>query len=495
MDKLNSDLESIAETRRLVEVAYDAGKTLAQCEEPTVHRILKAVADAALTHARELAEMAVLETGFGIVEDKVAKNRFAATNVFNDVLEQKLVGIIQRDTISGIWEIAVPMGVVAAIIPSTNPTSTTIFKILISLAGRNTIVLSPHPAAKDCIAHTADLCYRAALAVGAPKGCISWQTLPTLEGTAELMHHKKTAVILATGGAAMVHAAYSSGKPAFGVGPGNVPAYVDRSADVAMAAEQILRSNCFDNGTICSSEQAIVADEPIDSCLRLELEKHGAYFLPHELIPSLEAVVAPGGKLNSRVVGKSCTQIADWAGIPIPTSTRCIIVGLEGVGRNYPLSCEKLCPVLAYYIASDWVSGCERCLQILAYGGQGHTLVIHAQDMAVIERFALEKPVGRLLVNTPSSQGAIGLTTNLTPSLTLGCGSAGGNITTDNVTARHLVQIRRVAFDSSVATVEESLATSTPQEEQFPVGEEEKAGDEEIIRETITKALAEETWW
>jgi len=496
MDKWDSDLESIAETRRLVERAAAAGKILAQCDESTIHRILHAVADAALSRAQELAEIAVQETGFGVVEDKIAKNRFAAANVLDDVLTQKLIGIIKRDEQAGIWELAVPMGVVAAIIPSTNPTSTAIFKILISLAGRNTVVLSPHPAAKNCIARTADLCYRAALAVGAPEGCIGWQTLPTLEGTTELMHHRKTAVILATGGAAMVHAAYSSGKPAFGVGPGNVPAYVDRSGDIALAAERILASKCFDNGTICSSEQAIVADEPIDLQLRSELEKRGAYFLPQEMIPALEAVVTPGGKLNPRVVGQPCRQIADWAGILIPTGTRCMIVELDGVGKNYPLSCEKLCPILAYYTASNWVSGCERCLEILAYGGQGHSLVIHARDMDVIERFALEKPVGRLLVNASSSQGAIGLSTNLTPSLTLGCGSAGGNITTDNVTARHLVQIRRVAFDKSQAgVVDESFTPATPAIESSLAGEDEKAGEETIIRDAIAKALAEEAWW
>ncbi len=493
MTMWDSDLESIAETRRLVEIAAIAGNILAQCDQSTIHRILHAIADASLSHARELAELAVQETGFGLVEDKTAKNRFAAINVLNDVLAQSLVGIIKRDEQSGIWEIAVPMGVVAAIIPSTNPTSTAIFKILISLAGRNAVVLSPHPAARNCIAHTADLCHRAAVAVGAPEGCIGWQTLPTLDGTTELMHHKKTAVILATGGTAMVHAAYSSGKPAFGVGPGNVPAYVDRSADVALAAERILASKCFDNGTICSSEQAIVADEPIDAQLRAELEKRGALFLPQEMIPALGTMVTPGGKLNPQVVGQSCRQIAEWAGIPIPSGTRCIIVELNGVGRNYPLSCEKLCPILAYYTAADWVSGCERCLEILAYGGQGHSLVIHARDMDVIERFALEKPVGRLLVNTPSSQGAIGLSTNLTPSLTLGCGSAGGNITTDNVTARHLVQIRRVAFDNGAGVVEASVAPVEPA--AMTVCGEEKAGEEDLIREAISKALAEEAWW
>lgn len=496
MDKSDSDIESIAETRRLVEDAAQAGRILAQYDESTIQRILCAIADAALSHSEELAAMAVQETGFGVVEDKVAKNRFAAINVLNDVLAQKLIGIIKRDDNQGIWEIAVPMGVVAAIIPSTNPTSTTIFKILISLAGRNTIVLSPHPAAKNCIARTAELCYSAALAMGAPQGCIGWQTTPTLEGTTELMHHKKTAVILATGGAAMVHAAYSSGKPAFGVGPGNVPAYVDRSADVPLAAGRILASNCFDNGTICSSEQAIVADQPIDSQLRTELEKRGAYFLPREMIAALEALVTPGGRLNPRMVGQSCSQIAEWAGIAIPIGTRCLIVELDGVGKDYPLSCEKLCPILAYYTAADWVGGCERCLEILAYGGQGHSLVIHARDMQVIERFALEKPVGRLLVNTPASQGAIGLSTNLTPSFTLGCGSAGGNITTDNVTARHLVQIRRVAFDNSAIVLDECPVTTIPAAEQPPpVSNDEEIGEEALIRETIAKALAEEAWW
>jgi acetaldehyde dehydrogenase (acetylating) len=293
----------------------------------------------------------------------------------------------------------------------------------------------------------------------------------------------------------MVKAAYGSGKPAYGVGPGNVPAYVDRSADVKRAAELILNGKCFDNGTICASEQSVVADLPIDQQLHQAFIDAGTYFVPPDYINRLSSLVTPGGRLNSRIVGQDATRIAEWAGIPVPANTRCLIAELNGVGVKYPLSCEKLSPILSYYTADGWQAGCERCLELLAYGGQGHSLVIHANDIVVIERFALEKPVARLLVNVSGSQGAIGLTTNLTPSLTLGCGSAGGNITMDNVTARHLVQIRKVAFGRSLAGKQKADSSEPIRIKSVTVKKQEPEYDQETIKQVVLNALAEEDYW
>lgn len=495
MDVTYKDLLSINETRILLERASLASSSLRSYDESAIKRILQSVSSAALGSAHNLAKMAVEETGFGVVEDKVQKNTFAAKNVLDDVLAQSLIGIISRDEENGLWEVAVPMGIIAAIIPSTNPTSSTIFKTLICLAGRNAVVFSPHPNAANCIAETARICHEAAVNAGAPEGCIGWQTIPTLEGTSELMRHPLTSVILATGGSAMVKAAHASGKPAFGVGPGNVPVYVDRSADVEKAAMLILKGKCFDNGTICASEQSIVADTPIDEPLRKVLIDLGAFFVSSEYVDRLNSLVTPNGRLNPRIVGQPATRIAEWAGIPVPTTTRCLIVELEGVGSSYPLSCEKLSPILAYYTTEGWQAGCERCLELLAYGGQGHSLVIHARDMAVIERFALEKPVARLLVNVSGSQGAIGLDTYLSPSLTLGCGSAGGNITTDNVTAKHLVHIRRVSFGRDVLINKNQPDGSKTQQFADTRYANVPADEAEVIKNVVSKALSEEEYW
>ena len=325
------------------------------------------------------------------------------------------------------------MGVVIGLVPTTNPTSTVIYKALIALKARNSIVFSPHPRAAKCTLEAARIMEEAAQSAGAPRGVVNCLTLTTKEATDELMHHPLTAVILATGGSAMVKAAYSAGKPAYGVGPGNVPAFIERTADVPKAVSDILASKTFDNGTICASEQAIIVEEVIAEQTIAELQRQGGYFLSDQELPLIEStVILANGGVNPKVVGQSPKVIAEMAGIKIPAGTRVLIGRLNGVGKKFPLSAEKLCPVLAFYVDKDWQQACERCFELLKYGGIGHSLVIHSQNQAVIMEFAMKKPVFRILVNTPSSQGAIGLTTGLTPALTLGCGTWGGSITADN---------------------------------------------------------------
>ncbi|MCL6614693.1 MAG: aldehyde dehydrogenase family protein, partial [Firmicutes bacterium] len=329
----------------------------------------------------------------------------------------------------------------------TNPTSTVMFKALIAVKARNAIVFSPHPRAVGCSREAARIMEEAAVAAGAPRGIIGCLSLCTREATNELMHHPKVALILATGGSAMVKAAYSTGKPAYGVGPGNVPAFIERTADIPRAVRDIFTSKTFDNGTICASEQAIVTEEPVAEQVIRECERQGGFFVGPSELPSLErTVMMPEGGVNPQVVGRSAKEIAGRAGIKVPEGTRVLIARLAGVGKSHPLSAEKLCPVLAFYVEPDWQKACERCIELLSFGGLGHTLAIHSRNQEVIMEFALKKPVFRILVNTPSSQGAIGLTTGLPPSLTLGCGTWGGNSTSDNVGPLHLINRKRLAY-------------------------------------------------
>ena len=433
-----------------MERAHKAQKVFETLSQSRVDDVVSRMAAAALRESARLGMLAVEETGYGIPEDKNLKNAFVAKKVAEYIKPLRTMGIISEDAVRRITEIAVPMGVVAAIIPSTNPTSTAIFKCLISLKAGNGVVLSPHPAAARCIGESAKVCYEAALEGGAPEGIIGWMTIPTLDATQELMKHKKVAVILATGGAGLVKAAYSSGKPAYGVGPGNVPAYVDRSANIRKAVRDILTGKTFDHGTLCSSEQSIIVDEPVEAQVFEELQKHHAYFLNDEEVRKLESVaILHNQSLNPQIVGKSPLWIANKAGLVVPENTRVLVVRLTGVGREYPLSCEKLSPILSYYVVRNWREGCERCKQILAYGGMGHTLAIHCEDLEVIRQFGLEKPAFRICVNTPATHGSIGLSTSLAPSMTLGCGTYGNNITTDNITPLHLIQIKRLAWETS----------------------------------------------
>lgn len=444
--ELDPDLRSIQEVRSLLRSADEARKRFTAFDQADVDRVVASMSDAAFAAARELAEDAVKETGFGRVEDKVIKNTFAARNVWESIRSVRSVGVIREDKTLGIVEIAVPMGIVAGIVPTTNPTSTTIFKTLISLKGRNAIVFSPHPSAKKCIGKAADILHDAAIRAGAPPGIVGCLANPTMEATTELMRHPLTAVILATGGHALVKAAYSSGKPAYGVGPGNVPAFIERTADVPKAVEMVMAGKCFDNGTICASEQSIVADAPVAAEVRRQLARFGAHLCSPEEKKLLEKAMVVRGNLNPAVVGRSPHVIAGMAGFRVPEETTALVVELTAVGPEEPLCIEKLSPVLGLYTADGWREGCELCIRLLNHGGLGHSMAIHSRDEEIIRMFAVEKPASRILANTPSTHGAIGYSTGLAPSLTLGCGAWGGNITSDNVTALHLVHIKRLAF-------------------------------------------------
>jgi acyl-CoA reductase-like NAD-dependent aldehyde dehydrogenase len=376
-----------------------------------------------------------------------------------------------HDEAARVHEIAVPMGVVAGVIPVTNPTSTALFKILISLKGRNGIVLSPHPRAVRCIAASAEVAQQAAVAAGAPPGILQCLATPTLAATGALMTHPDVAVILATGGSGLVRAAYSSGKPAFGVGPGNVPVWVDRSADPVHTARCLSASKTFDYGTLCSSEQAIVIDAPIKARLLEALRQENAVLLAGEDREKLARLVQlPGGGLNTGVVGQSAPRLAQMAGFAVPPDTTILLVEETGVGPAHPFSMEILAPILAVFTAEGWEAGCERCIALLRYGGMGHTLGIHATDEKVIREFALQKPAGRIVVNAPTSQGAVGFATRLMPSMTLGCGTMGGNISTDNITASHLVQIKRLAYgDPAFFQVSPAMPAPPPRTCAAPV--------------------------
>lgn len=442
------DLASIREARELARQARTAQTALAELSQERIDAIVDAMADAAAAEAEELAALAVDETGYGVVRDKVQKNLFAAREVQRFIRPLKTVGVIRRDDERKILEIAEPFGVVAAIVPSTNPTSTAIYKILIALKARCPVVLSPHPAAARCISRTAEIMARAAADAGAPDHSIGWMTTVTLEGTQELMRHRDVAVILATGGKGLVQAAYSAGKPAYGVGPGNAPAYIESSADVPKAVRDIVTGKTFDNGVLCSSENSIVVDDAIAGEVTRELQAQGGYFLSGTESDALAAVlVTPRGLPNPELVGRPALEIAGRAGLEVPPDTRVLIAPLEGVGRDYPLSIEKLCPVLSFYVVNDWQAGCERCKEILAYGGMGHTMAIHSRNDSVILEFGLRKPAFRIVVNTPTTHGSIGLTTGLDPAMMLGCGGHGGNITSDNISPLHLLNIKRVAHE------------------------------------------------
>ncbi|HSL23607.1 MAG TPA: aldehyde dehydrogenase family protein [Vicinamibacterales bacterium] len=447
------DLLSISEARTLARTAKEAAPRLAELTQPQVDAIVDAMAAATTPLAEAFARLAHEETGYGVVADKVVKNLFASRQVYEFIRPMKTVGVIGRFEDRKVVEIAEPFGVVCAIVPSTNPTSTALYKILISLKARCPIVLSPHPAAVRCISRVAEVMTDAALKAGAPPGSIACMQNVTLEGTQALMKSREVAVILATGGMGLVRAAYSAGKPAYGVGPGNAPAYIERTADVPKAVRDIVTGKTFDNGVLCSSENSVVVDDAIVEDVRREFRGQGAYFLnPQEIDALSKALVTPQRLPNPALVGRPAPYIAQQAGFTVPADTRVLIAELAGVGREYPLSIEKLCPVLSMYTVRDWREGCERCIEILRYGGMGHTMAIHSRDEQVILQFGLKKPAFRIVVNTPTTHGSIGLTTGLDPAMTLGCGGFGGNITSDNISPRHLLNIKRLAYEVRPAT-------------------------------------------
>ena len=456
------DLSSISEARSLARRAKEAAPALAELSQEQIDAIVDAMAAAITPHAEPLARLAHEETGYGVVADKVQKNLFSSQKVYNFIRPMKTVGVIRRIEDKKVIEIAEPFGVVAAIVPSTNPTSTAIYKILISIKARCPIVISPHPAAARCITRVAEIMNGAARSAGAPEGAINWMSTVTLEGTQELMKTRETAVILATGGMGLVRAAYSAGKPAYGVGPGNAPAYIESSADVPKAVRDIVTGKTFDNGLLCSSENSVVCDAPLVEEVKRQFVAHGAHFMSSAEIDAVGRVLVTPQRLpNPKLVGRPAAYIAQQAGISVPSTTRVLIAELAGVGRDYPLSIEKLCPVLSFYVVNDWRDGCERCKEILRYGGMGHTMSIHSRNDDVILQFGLKKPAYRIVVNTPTTHGSIGLTTGLDPSMTLGCGGYGGNITSDNISPRHLLNTKRLAYEITPALVRREAPAPT----------------------------------
>jgi len=474
------DLTSIAEARALARRAREAWRQLAEFNQEQIDAIVDAMAAAATPQAEAFARLAVEETGYGVVADKIQKNLFASEKVYRFIRPMRTVGVVARHEERRVVEIAEPFGVVAAVVPSTNPTSTAIYKILIALKARCSIVLSPHPAAVRCITRVAEVMYEAARRAGAPDGSINWMSTVTIEGTQELMKHRDVAVILATGGMGLVRAAYSAGKPAYGVGPGNAPAYIERTADVRKAVRDVVTGKTFDNGVLCSSENSVVVDRVIADEVRQRFEAEGGYFLSNaEMAAVAKVLVTPQRLPNPELVGKTAMVVGEKCGLHVPAGTRVLIAPLEGVGREYPLSIEKLCPVLSFYVVEDWREGCERCKEILRYGGMGHTMSIHSQDERVILEFGLKKPAFRIIVNSPTTHGSIGLTTGLDPAMTLGCGGYGGNITSDNISPRHLLNIKRLAYE---VTPVESLPTAA--RKAFP-----SAGQRGISSEALTQRI------
>jgi acetaldehyde dehydrogenase (acetylating) len=444
---MNKDLESIQEARDLAEASYRAFQTFEHFTEDQVERILAEISKVAIANATPLAKLAVDETGYGTVEHKTLKNLFCARDVYNAIRPMKTAGIVSENTEKKVFEVASPIGVIAAIIPSTNPTSTAIYKALIALKGRNTIVFSPHPSATKCILETSRLISEAAERAGAPKGVVSCMRVSTIEGAEALMKHPRTSLILATGGTGLVKAAYSAGKPAFGVGPGNVPTYIESTADIPKAVRDILTGKTFDNGTLCSSEQSIVCDESVKDAALEQLRAQGAYICNPTEKSQLERVIqTPRRTLNTKIVGQSAEKIAQMAGFRVPPGTRAIVAHAEGVGPEFPISMEKLSPLLAFYVVKDWQEGCAKCIEILSFGGLGHTLSLHTREDRIVREFGLKKPAFRICVNTPAALGAVGYTTNLFPSMTLGCGAQGNNITSDNISPLHLINLKRVAY-------------------------------------------------
>lgn len=441
----DKDLASIQEARDLVRKARAAQLEFAKLSQETVDQVVQAVAKVMTAMAEDLAKLAVEETGYGNWEDKKQKNLLASEKLYQRIRSLKTVGLIAEDREQKIDQVAIPAGIVAALIPSTNPTSTTIYKALIALKAGNGIVFSPHPTAVKCIGKTVTIIQQVLTELKISVDLVSMITVPTLEGTAELM--KQADLILATGGPAMVKAAYSSGTPALGVGPGNVPVFLEKSAEIKTSVRRIMAGKTFDFGTVCSSEQALIVEESIADEVKKALHDEGCYFLEGTAAEKVKGLMQGArGSMNPAIVGRSADALAELAGIEIPAGTRLLVYEEQGVGPGYPFSYEKLTSLLGFYTVSDWHAAADLCRQLLQNGGLGHSMAIHSNNKEVIRHFSLTQPVSRVLVNSPSSLGAVGVTTNLDPSLTLGCGPVGGSSTSDNVGVKHLFNIRYIAY-------------------------------------------------
>ncbi len=447
MQLYDKDLLSMQEVRKLVEAAKNAQQELAQKSQEDVDRIVRSIADAGVRNARRLAQMAHEDTGFGKVEDKVIKNIFASQGVYERIREMRTIGELSRDDAKKLRVIAVPVGVIAGLVPSTNPTSTVLFKAEIAIKAGNAIVFSPHPSALRCILETVKVIRQAVAEAGGNEDLVSCITIPTMQATDNLMRHPDTAMILATGGSAMVRAAYSSGTPAIGVGPGNGPAYIERTADLPLAVKRILDSKTFDYGTICASEQSVICDADMRPAVQAEMERQGAYFLNAEERSQLgRYILRANGTMNPEIVGRPVQTIASLAGLRVPESARVLVADEDGVGPGHPYSNEKLAPILGFFTGTDYRDVCNICRTILCYEGKGHTFSMHTKDDRIVEYFAKRIPASRILVNTASALGGIGATSALMPSLTLGCGAVGGSATSENVGPMNLLDRRYVAY-------------------------------------------------
>lgn len=487
MQLIDKDLLSMQEVRELVEAAKVAQRELAAMNQEQVDRIVRAIAEAGVRNARRLAQMAHEDTGFGIVDDKVVKNVFASQGVYEHIKNMKTIGELSRDDSKGIRTIAVPVGVIAGLIPSTNPTSTALYKSEIAIKSGNAIVFSPHPTALRCILETVKVIRQAIAEAGGNENLVSCITIPTMEATDNLMRHRDVAMILATGGSAMVRAAYSSGTPAIGVGPGNGPAYLEKSCDLPLAVKRILDSKTFDNGTICASEQSIICDEDMVPAVRAEMEKQGAYFLDDEERDKLgKFILRANGTMNPQIVGRSVATIASLAGLDkVPPTARVLVARETGVGRGHPYSNEKLGPILGFFTGKDYKDVCNKVCEILHYEGAGHTFIMHTKDDAIVDYFAKRVPASRVLVNTPGALGGIGCTTALQPALTLGCGAVGGSATSENVGPMNLLNLRYVAcgqrelddIRASIPDCSDGVCRTAPDLENVDI--------EEIVRKVI----------
>ena len=445
MEQFDLDLRSIQEARDLARKGAAAAKQMAGYTSEQIDRILKSMVEAAREHAACLGKMAVEETGFGKALDKAYKNHAASVLLYEDIKDMKTVGIISEDPEKKILEVAAPAGLIMGIVPSTNPTSTVIYKSMIAIKAGNAIVFSPHPSAAKCTLKAAEVMREAAIKAGAPEGVIGCVSMPTMAATNELMHCKEVALIIATGGPGMVKAAYSAGKPAIGVGAGNSPAYIERSADVKAAVDAIMASKTFDNGTICASEQSIICETCNRQQVVDELKRQGAYFMTREETEKVCRLLFKNGHaMNAKFVGRTPDVIAQAAGISIPMGTRVLIGEQDGVGEGYPLSYEKLTTVLAFYTVEDWKQACELSMQLLQ-NGIGHTMSLHTQNEDIVRKFAV-KPASRILVNTGGSMGGTGISTGLNVAFTLGCGTCGGSSVSENVSPLNLINVRKVAY-------------------------------------------------
>lgn len=444
VDKNQVALEMVND---LVAKGQEALKAMEEFTQEQVDHIVHQMAMAGLDAHMPLAKMAVEETGRGVYEDKCIKNMYASEYIWNNIKNDKTVGVIRDDEQHNIIEVAAPVGVVCGVTPTTNPTSTTIFKALISIKTRNPIIFAFHPSAQKSSAEAARIVRDAAIAAGAPENCVQWIDQPSMEATSHLMNHAGVAIVLATGGAGMVKSAYSTGKPALGVGPGNTPAYIEKSAKIKRAVNDLIVSKTFDNGMICASEQGVIVDKEIYDDVKAEFLAHQVHFVAKEDLPKLEATVMNEAKtaVNPKVVGMPATQIAEWAGIKVPAGTKILVAELEGTGKEYPLSLEKLSPVLAMVKATDRDHAFQLCENMLEFG-LGHTAVIHSEDEELQLVFGLKMKACRVLVNSPAAQGGIGdLYNEMIPSLTLGCGSYGKNSVSKNVTAINLINTKTIA--------------------------------------------------